>query len=98
MTDTYDASDPKVVRDAVKAAKSADDRAKEGLKAIMGDPTGRAWLYRLLMLCDPYRNCFSSDPLYMAMRCGESNIGLQVIADMQEASPELYLQTMKENK
>lgn len=92
-----DASDPKAVRDAVKEAKSADLRAKEGLKAIMGDPSGRAWLYKLLMTCDPYRNCFSSDALAMAMRCGEANIGLQVIAEMHEASPELYLLMMKEN-
>jgi hypothetical protein len=34
----------------------------------------------------------------MAQRCGEVNIGLQLIAEMDEASPDLYLQMMKENK
>lgn len=95
---TYDSSSPKEVTEKAKASKAFDIRAKEGLKAIMGDPTGRTWLYRLLTLCDPYTNCFSSDPLHMAMRCGETNIGLQVIADMHEASPELYLLMMKENQ
>lgn len=98
MTEVFDSSDPKAVKAAIKDAKSRDVIAKEGLKAMMGHEPGRAWLHRLLMMSDPFRNPFSSDPLMMAMRCGEVNIGLQVIADMEEASPELYLLMMKENK
>jgi hypothetical protein len=92
-----DASDPKAIQASIKEAKSKDDRAKEGLHSLMRDVNGRAWLYRVLMFCDPYRSPFSTDALVMAKNCGEANIGLQIIADMQECSPELYLQTMKEN-
>lgn len=98
MTEVFDASDPKAVKEAVKAAKSKDTLAKEGLKAAMQSEAGRAWLYKLLMLSAPGRNAFSSDPLDMAFRCGEQNIGQQIIAEMDEVSPELYLQMMKENR
>lgn len=98
MTETYDASDPKAVRAAAKTAKSADDIAREGLRQTMQSEQGRKWLYRALMMCDPFRNPFSSEALEMARRCGEVNIGLQLIADMDEVSPELYLLMMKENK
>lgn len=99
MTDEplRDVSDPKAIQAALKTAKSFDDRAREGLHNMMRDPNGRAWLYRMLDVCHPFRNAFSSDALIMAHNCGEVNIGLQIIADMQECSPELYLQTMKEN-
>lgn len=98
MSETFDVSDPKTVKAAVKSAKAAEAIAREGLRQTMQTEQGRRWLYRLLMFCDPFRNPFSSDALVMAQRCGEVNIGLQIIADMDEVSPELYLQMMKENK
>jgi hypothetical protein len=98
MTETYDASDPKAVKAAIKDTKSAEAIAREGLKQTMQTEPGRKWLYRLLLMCDPFRNPFNPDALEMARRCGEVNVGLQLIADMDEVSPELYLQMMKENK
>jgi hypothetical protein len=98
MSETFDTSDPKAVKAAIKDAKSAETIAREGLRQTMGTEQGRKWLYRALMLCDPFRNPFSTDALAMAFRCGEVNIGLQLIAEMQEVSPDLYLQMMKENK
>jgi hypothetical protein len=98
MSEIYDTSDPKVVKAAIKDAKSAEAIAREGLRQTMQSEQGRKWLHTLLLKCDPTRNPFSSDPLRMAFNCGEANIGLQLIADMDEVSPELYLQMMKENK
>lgn len=93
-----DTSDPKQVQAAIKDSKTKDQIAKEGLKVMMSSVEGRAWLYRALSWTSPFQNCFSIDSGQMAFRCGEVNIGLQLIADMQEVSPELYLQTMKENQ
>ena len=93
-----DVSDPKQVAEAIKDSKSRESIAREGLKAMMSTEPGRAWLHKILLECDPYRSPFSSDPIVMAKNCGEANIGLKIIADMHEASPELYLLTMKENQ
>lgn len=99
MTDEIrDASDPKQVAEAIKEAKGRDQLAREGLRQAMATEAGRAWLHRLLMWADPFRNPFNSDPTLMAFRCGEANIGQQAIADMHDVSPELYLQIMKENQ
>jgi hypothetical protein len=94
----YDASDAKTFQARVKETKSKDVIAREGLRQAMSNEGGRAWLHKTLMACDPFRNPFSTDALLMAHRCGEVNIGLQLIADMNEVSPELYLQMIKENK
>lgn len=98
MTEVYDASDSKAVKAAVKDAKSAEAIIREGLRETMSSEQGRKWLHSLLLKCDPFRSPFSSDTHLMAHRCGEVNIGLQLIAEMHEVSPELYLQMMKENK
>lgn len=98
MTEIFDASDPKAVKAAVKTAKDAEAIAREGLRETMSSEQGRKWLHSLLLKCDPFRSPFSTDPVMMAKNCGEANIGLQIIADMHEVSPELYLQMMKENK
>lgn len=97
MTEVRDVSDPKAIKEAVKTAKSFDDRARDGLHTLMRDPNGRAWLYKVLSACGTHRNPFTPDALRTAFSCGEMNIGQQIIADMHEVSPELYLQTMKEN-
>lgn len=93
-----DASDPKELRDAVKKEKTREQVAKDGLLATMSTVSGRAWLHSFLLKCAPFRSPFSSDALQMSFNAGEANIGLQLIAEMDEASPDLYLQMMKENK
>lgn len=98
MNEVQDTSDPKAVAKQIKDAKSKDVIAKEGLRATMSSEPGRKWLHSLLLRCDPFRSPFSTDALVMAKNCGEANIGLQLIAEMHEVSPELYLLTMKENQ
>lgn len=99
MTDekTYDASDPKDVKDAVKTAKNRDARQREALRTIMSDPQSRFWVYCLLERCHPTQNPFSSNALHTAFNCGEQNIGLQLLAELHNCSVDLYLTMMKEN-
>lgn len=98
MTDAYDASDPKAVKAAIKDTKTKETIAREGLREAMSSEQGRKWLHALLLKCDPFRSPFSTDALIMSKNCGEANIGLQIIAEMHEVSPDLYLLMMKENK
>jgi len=44
----YDASDPDHVHAREKSSKRRDDRRKEGLRYIMADPKGRAWMRHLI--------------------------------------------------
>lgn len=94
----FDTSDPKAVKARKRSAKKAAEAQAEVIKTFMGFPDGRAYFYQLLVKCNCYRNPFSCDTNLMAFSCGEQNIGLQILADLQAASPELYLQMMRESK
>lgn len=97
MTNTYDASDPKVVAASIKASKARDAILSESLRVIMSSEGGRAWMHSLLSRAPVLGNAFVHDPYRTAFNCGEQNVTKQVVAELHACSPELYLQMMKEN-
>jgi hypothetical protein len=62
----------------------------------MAEPIGRAWFYDFLSTCHIYQTSFTPNALTMAHAEGERNVGLRLLADLVEASPDLYLQMLKE--
>ena len=97
MTDVYDSSSQRQIEKSIKAAKEKDVILREALTGIMSTPSGRSWIKSILDRCRPFRTPFSTDPIQMAFNCGESSIGLQLIAELHAASTDLYLVMMKEN-
>ena len=93
----FDSSDPKAVKAKIKSVKEKEATCAEALRGVMSTEPGRMWMHSLLVKCRPFTSSFASDPLLMAHNCGETNIGLQLIAELHSCSPELYLQMMKEN-
>lgn len=92
-----DVSDKIQVRKALKKAERDLMLADETLRNFLSTPLGRKYFHDLLLACHCFSNSFSSDPLLMAFSCGEQNIGLRILADLNRACPELYLQMMKES-
>jgi hypothetical protein len=66
------------------------------LARVMAEPVGREYLYDLLSSCHVYSSSFGTNALAMAFREGERNVGIRIGADLTEASPDLYLQMLKE--
>lgn len=97
MNEVIDSSDAKSVAKAIAKAKDRDVILREALVEILRTPSGRAWVKSVLDRCRPYRTPYSTDPIQMAFNCGESNIGLELIAEIHAASADLYLVMMKEN-
>lgn len=96
--ETVDTSDPQAVNKSKKrAARKRADRLKF-IEAAMGLEEGRAWFYDLLVFCKVFQGPFSSDPYQTAFLCGEQNIGLRVLDDIQTAAPKQYLTMVSENK
>lgn len=96
--ETYDTSDPKAVNTIrKKAARTRADRLKF-VEAAMSHEQGRAWFYDILLYCHIFRNSFEDDPYRTAFKCGENNIGLRILDDVQTAAPDNYLLMVKENK
>lgn len=66
------------------------------LLKVMSEPIGRSYFYDLLASCHVYSSSFGTNALAMAFREGERNVGIRIGADLTEASPDLYLQMLKE--
>lgn len=92
----YDTSDQEQVQKAKKrTARTRADRL-EFVRAAMLHEQGRAWFYDLLVKCKVISTPFTDDPYRTAFKCGEQNIGLMILADLQDAAPDNYLQMVKE--
>src|SRR5262245_29149169 len=66
------------------------------LTKFISEPAGRSYFYDLLAACHVYSSSFGSNAMAMAFREGERNIGIKIGADLTEASPDFYLQMLKE--
>lgn len=60
------------------------------LEELLSIPQGRRVLLRLLERCGVYRNAFSIEGETTALRLGEQNIGLWLIAQIEEVGPTEY--------
>ncbi len=94
---SYDAGDPKAVRERNRTLKRVEASERTVIRQIMGSHEGRAWIFKTLSLCHVYQSTFSTNALTMACAEGERNIGLQLTADVIAACPERYLEMLKEN-
>lgn len=94
----YNTSDPEQVNKARKKfARTRADRL-EFVKAGMSVPEGRAWFYDLLRRCHVFSMNFNDDPYRTAFLCGETNIGNQILSDIQDSAPQDYMKMITENK
>lgn len=96
--DDYDTSNPVEVNKArKKSSRTRADRLKF-VEAAMTMPQGRAWFYDLINFCHVFNTTFDEDPYRHAFRTGEANIGLRILSDIQETSPQNYVLMVSENK
>jgi len=95
---SYDTSDKEQVNTArKKAARTKADRLKF-ISAAMTHEQGRAWFYDILVFCKVFQGPYADDPYRTAFLCGEQNVGLRILSDIQEAAADNYLVMLRENK
>jgi hypothetical protein len=96
-TRVKNAADETEVNKAREFEKIGRERELADMQHILGSPQGRRFLWRYLETCGIYRSSFtgSSETFYLE---GQRNIGLKLLADITEASPESYMLMMKEQK
>jgi len=95
----YDANDEKQVKKARKQAEIDKAFELDVIKGVMQTIPGRKWVYTLLNRCHIYSTPFSPGQQDVTdFKCGEQNIGNQLLADVQEAAPDLYMQMIQEAK
>ena len=92
----YNASDTRQIKAATKRSKT--DRALDDgvLLMIMTTQNGRAWIWRHLGRCHAFQTTYTGDNNATNFRCGEANIGLELIADLLRACPDQFIFMMRE--
>jgi hypothetical protein len=93
----YDTSEPTEVNKAKKRASRTRADRLQFVGAAMTTPQGRAWYYDMLVRCKVINTPFSEDPYRTAFNCGQQNIGLQILSDIQDSAPNEYVKMITEN-
>lgn len=70
----------------------------DGMRECVKSPNGRAFIWNILKIShavgsNPYRH----DDAATNFACGEMNVGLQILAQLNEVAPDFYLIMIKEN-
>lgn len=96
----FDSSDPEQVNKARIKAGRRKKKALSVVEALMQHADGREWLYMLLTACEVYRLSYMHNESHadMCFREGKKFIGLQLLADIEKASPQNYLLMLRECK
>jgi hypothetical protein len=92
------ASDAEQVKRAEKKEAFSRDRELEDIKQVLSTPAGRRFAYRYLEKSGVFRTSFSENTNVMLFREGERNFGLQLLAEINEADPQLYFKMVMESK
>lgn len=96
---SYDTGDPQAVNAARRRAGRYAVARKAFVLAAMQQQQGRAWFYDVLVRCHIFQTPFRvGDPYSTSFSCGEQNIGLQILADIQDAAPDFYTKMIEEGK
>lgn len=66
------------------------DRVQLDLEAVLRLPQGRRVLLMILEQCGVYRNAYTGERQATDFRCGEQNIGLFLIGQIERVGPTEY--------
>lgn len=91
------AADPTQIKEAGLKEKFGRERELEDVRFLLNTKEGRRFLWRLLSLTGLFQSSFTGNSTTF-FKEGSRNIGLQVLADINDANPEGYLLMLKENR
>lgn len=91
------AADAKQVKRAGTTEKLRRQRELEDLRFIMDHPQGRRHVWLQLTRCKIFETSFTGNNTTFFNE-GQRNIGLMLLADINEVCPEAYLVMLKEAK
>jgi hypothetical protein len=89
------AADPEQVAAAKEKSESLNDRRLNDIREVLNTRRGRRFFWRYLEICGVYKTS-NADQHQIFFNEGMRNIGLQLLADLNEAAPEVYLIMLRE--
>ena len=96
-TKNYNAADEESVRTRKRKDEQVRDRELHDMRSVMETVEGRRFVWRLLSQAGVFRTSFTGNSTTFFNE-GMRNIGLIVMADVQEACADKYLEMMNESK
>lgn len=88
---SLDASNPKMVKNRKRREKRAAERKTLDTKTVMSTKEGRRFVYGLLADCGIYKASFTApNGLVLAFNEGSRNVGLKLLAHLQECCLEEF--------
>lgn len=91
----YNAANPDHVSSAKREEESKRERELMDVEYVMGSKEGRRFVDRYLRIAHVHTTSFTGNNTTFFNE-GERNIGLRLLADVNEACPELYIEMQKE--
>lgn len=93
--DQYNAADEAQVKERKSKAKFKRSEELRDVREVLQTPCGRRFIWRYLVDCGVFRTSFTGNS-HTYFNEGMRNVGLKLLADINEAAPEAYLQMIKE--
>lgn len=91
------AADETEVAEAGKREKTRAARAEDDLKWILSDKRGRRFYWRLLADCGVFKSSMTGNSQTFFNE-GMRNIGLKLLADLNDVEPDAYVLMLKESR
>jgi hypothetical protein len=89
------AADPEQVSAAKDKVESLNDQRLNDIREVLNTRRGRRFYWRYLTICGVFKTS-NSDEHQIFFNEGMRNVGLQLLADVNEAAPEAYLVMLRE--
>lgn len=97
--ESFDATDVAAEDNAKRDAKRRERQDADVLRTVMRAKEGRAWLYRQLESCHIYSSTFAPGQADVtAFQLGEENVGKRLMMAAIDASPDLYMAMIKDQR
>jgi len=89
------AADPEQVEQAKDKVESLNDQRLNDIREVLNTRRGRRFYWRYLTICGVFKTS-NADASQIFFNEGMRNVGLQLLADVNEAAPEAYLVMLRE--
>jgi hypothetical protein len=89
------AADEKQVKDQARNVRFGREQDLEDVKGLLFTKSGRRFMWRILSFCKVFETSFTGNSTTFFNE-GMRNVGLMLLADITESSPESYLTMIKE--
>ena len=92
------AANEELVREAAKKEKRGRDLEIDDMSFILSHKGGRRFMWRLLCECGVFKLSADNSGSWTYFNEGRRNVGLKLLNDINETSPESYFLMLKESK